>query len=119
MNFQLLERAWGVRRVLLLFKHVFDSIVRLKIEMLNPRWGSSKPIRCIRRGRASGELILCYPHILKSQGLIQGKETKKKVLDAIGAARVEKDENGKVELHGRTYLAWTSAVPGAPLQSGG
>ena len=44
---------------------------------------------------------------------------KKKVLEATGAANIEKNENGELELHGRTYFAWSSAVPGAPLKSGG
>lgn len=54
-------------------------------------------------------------HVL---GLTLGKDTKKKVFEATGAADVEKNENGELELelHGRTYFAWSTAVPGAPLK---
>ena len=51
--------------------------------------------------------------------LTSGKDIRKKVLEATGAADVEKSEIGELELHGRTYFAWTTAVPGAPLKSGG
>lgn len=51
--------------------------------------------------------------------LTSGKDTRKKVLEATGAADIEKSENGELELHGRTYFAWTTAVPGVPLKSGG
>ena len=44
---------------------------------------------------------------------------KKNVLEATGVADAKKSENGSLELHGRTYFAWSSAVPGAPLKSGG
>lgn len=47
------------------------------------------------------------------------KDTRKKVLEAMEAADVKKNENGELELHGRTYFAWTTAVPGMPLKSGG
>lgn len=47
------------------------------------------------------------------------KKTKKKVLEATEAAEVKKNQNGELELHGRTYFAWTTAVPGVPLKSGG
>lgn len=51
--------------------------------------------------------------------LTPGKDAKRKVLEATGAADVGKNENGELELHGRTYFAWSTAVPGAPLKSGG
>lgn len=44
---------------------------------------------------------------------------RKKVLEVTGAADVEKNENGGLELHGRTYFAWSTAIPGAPLKCGG
>ena len=47
------------------------------------------------------------------------KDTRKKVLEATEAAEVKKNETGELELHGRTYFAWTTAVPGVPLKSGG
>lgn len=86
---------------------------------LTPKRGSSKPIRCARRKGASGELMICHPRVLKSRSLLHGKNTKKKVLEAIEAANVQRNENGGLELHGRTYFAWTTAIPGAPLKSGG
>ncbi|KAL9067211.1 MAG: hypothetical protein Q9161_007011 [Pseudevernia consocians] len=82
-------------------------------------WESSKPVRWSRRKRASGELMMGYICVVKSRGSLQGKDTKKKVLEATGAADVEKNENGELELHGRTYSAWSTAIPGAPLKSGG
>ena len=32
---------------------------------------------------------------------------------------VEKNEKGEIALHGRTVAHWTTAIPGAPLKSGG
>ncbi len=43
----------------------------------------------------------------------------KKVLEAMRMADAEKSKDGSLELHGRTYFAWSTAVPGAPLKSGG
>lgn len=44
------------------------------------------------------------------------KDIEKKVLEATRAANVKKTEDGSLELHGRTFFAWSSAIPGAPLQ---
>lgn len=78
-----------------------DLRIRLTRETLTRKWCSSKPVRWSRRKR------------------VQGKDTKKKLLEAAGAADVEKNENGELELHIRTYSAWSTAIPGAPLKSGG
>ena len=43
----------------------------------------------------------------------------KKVVEATRATDADKYKNGSLELHGRTYFAWSTAVPGAPLKSGG
>ena len=96
-----------------------DLRIRLNRETLTPKWCSSKPVRWSRRKRASGELMMGYICVVKSRGSLQGKDTKKKVLEATGAADVEKNESGELELHGRTYSAWSTAIPGAPLKSGG
>lgn len=47
------------------------------------------------------------------------EDTKEKVLEVTGATDIEKNESGDLELHGRTYFAWSTAVPDAPLKSGG
>ena len=51
--------------------------------------------------------------------LTSEKDMEKKVLEATRVADAEEYENGSLELHGRTYFAWSTAVPGAPLRSGG
>lgn len=86
---------------------------------LTPKRGSFKPIRCARRKRASGELMISHPHVLKSRSLLHEKDMKKKVLEAVEAADVQRNENGGLELHRRTYFAWTTATPGAPLKNSG
>ena len=96
-----------------------DSRIRLQGKMLTPKWCSSEPIRCTRRERARSESIICSPYDLKFGGLLHGKDTRKKVLEATRAADVKKNEHGWLELHGRTHFAFTTAIPGAPLKSGG
>jgi len=32
---------------------------------------------------------------------------------------VDKNERGDLALHGQTYFAWTTAIPGGPLKNGG
>ena len=44
------------------------------------------------------------------------KDIETKVLKTTRAADVKSTEDGSLELHGRTFFAWSSAVPGAPLQ---
>lgn len=39
--------------------------------------------------------------------------------DAIDGEGNSVDEQGRVALHGRTILAWTSRIPAGPLESGG
>lgn len=43
----------------------------------------------------------------------------KEVFEAMEGDDAETNENGEVELHGNTFLAWTTAIPGAPLRNGG
>ena len=42
-----------------------------------------------------------------------------KFLEIARTADVKKNKDGSLELHGRTFFAWSTAVPGAPLKSGG
>jgi len=61
-------------------------------------------------------------HTLSQFAVLEGEElanTKTKVLEAMKAADVAKNENGELALHGRTYYTWSTAIPGAPLKSGG
>ncbi|KAF6227315.1 hypothetical protein HO133_008758 [Letharia lupina] len=70
----------------------------------------------------SSDAIWDRYHTLSQFAVLEGQEladTKRRVLEATGAADVGKNENGELELHGRTYFAWSTAVPGAPLKSGG
>ena len=48
--------------------------------------------------------------------LTSRQDMKKKVLEATRAAVVDETENGGLELHGRTYFAWSTAVPGSALE---
>lgn len=47
------------------------------------------------------------------------KSAKREVFNALSGPDVEKNKDGEVALHGETLTAWTSAIPGAPLKSGG
>lgn len=47
------------------------------------------------------------------------KDMKKKVFEATAGPDVETNENGDIAVHGQTFSAWTTAVPGAPLKNGG
>lgn len=70
----------------------------------------------------SPEAIWDRYHTLSQFAVLEGKEledTRKKVLEATRAADVKKNEHGWLELHGRTHFAFTTAIPGAPLKSGG
>lgn len=44
---------------------------------------------------------------------------RKEVFEAMEGDDIETNEKGEVALHGNTFSAWTSAIPGAPLKSGG
>jgi len=43
----------------------------------------------------------------------------KEVFEAMEGDDAKMDESGDIALHGCTFLAWTTAIPGAPLKSGG
>lgn len=62
--------------------------------------------------------VICLIHCFKSR-LTLSKATKREVFDALSGPDVEKRKDGKVALHGQTLAAWTTAIPGAPLKSGG
>jgi len=47
------------------------------------------------------------------------ERVKKTLFDAVNSAGTKTDEQGRVAVHGRTFIAWTSRIPGEPLQSGG
>jgi hypothetical protein len=56
---------------------------------------------------------------LSQIAILEGAEldqVHKKFVQAIDMAEVE---DGKVAVHGRTFFAWTSRIPGEPLRSGG
>ena len=47
------------------------------------------------------------------------KDVKRKVFEAMEGPDVEMNGNGQLALHGYTIWAWTTAVPGGTLKSGG
>lgn len=56
---------------------------------------------------------------LSQVAILEGDEldrVRKKFFEAIDTAE---DKDGKVAVHGRTFFAWSSRVPGEPLRSGG
>ena len=58
---------------------------------------------------------------LSQIAVLEGEElekAKKTFFDAINADDVEVDQDGKVALHGHTFFAWTTRIPGEPLRSG-
>ncbi|KAK4690954.1 hypothetical protein P7C71_g5944, partial [Lecanoromycetidae sp. Uapishka_2] len=62
----------------------------------------------------------CIDAVVAAQkGKSWHKDTKKRVFEAMDGSDVETNENGELALHGQTFFAWTTAVPGAPLKSGG
>ena len=59
---------------------------------------------------------------LSQLAILEGSDlqkVKKTFEDAIDSPETVKDEQGRVAVHGRTYFAWTSRIPGEPLKSGG
>ena len=54
--------------------------------------------------------------VLKGDDLERVKST---FFDALDAADVEVDDQGRVAVHGHTFFAWTTRIPGEPLVSGG
>lgn len=61
-------------------------------------------------------------HSLSQITVLRGeelRETKSKVFEALKGSDVERNEDGKVALHGHTIWAFTTAIPGAPLKEGG
>lgn len=46
-------------------------------------------------------------------------EVEKTFWEAISASDTETDGQGRVAVHGKTYIAWTSSVPDDPLDIGG
>lgn len=57
--------------------------------------------------------------LLDRFSLRHGKDVKRQFDEAIADSDTDKNEHGELPLHGRTYIAWTTAVPGAPLREGG
>ena len=47
------------------------------------------------------------------------QDIKSKVFEAMAGDDAETNDKGEIALHGRTIAAWTTAIPGAPLRSGG
>ena len=59
---------------------------------------------------------------LSQIAILQGEElqkVQKTFWDAIDSKDTGTDDQGRVAVHGRTFLAWTSKIPGEPLRSGG
>ena len=59
---------------------------------------------------------------LSQIAILEGEELEKveeTFWDAINADGTVTDDQGRVAVHGRTFLAWTSKIPGEPLRSGG
>ena len=59
---------------------------------------------------------------LSQIAILEGEElqtVQKTFWDAIDADDTVTDDQGRVAVHGRTFLAWTSKIPGEPLRSGG
>ena len=59
---------------------------------------------------------------LSQFAVLEGEElekVKKKFYDAINSEETVTDNQGRVAVHGRTYFAWTTRIPGEPLKSGG
>lgn len=46
-------------------------------------------------------------------------KVEKTFCEAISAAQTRMDEQGRVAVHGKTVIAWTSSIPDMPLKSGG
>ena len=51
--------------------------------------------------------------------MVPTQTVKRKVFEAMEEDDVEMNEKGEVALHGQTVFYWTTAVPTAPLKSGG
>lgn len=57
---------------------------------------------------------------LSQLAILEGREleqVKKTFSDAIDGPDTVSDDTGRVVLHGRTWLAWTSRIPGEPMKS--
>ena len=66
-------------------------------------------------------LVSSEQGIFPSDGfsLRHGKDVKRQFDEAMAVSDTHKNEHGEFPVHGRTYIAWTTAVPGAPLREGG
>ena len=108
------------------WKTVFDeqnSSNPLTMHFANPLFGLP-----IGEGTVDFETWLSKDEVWKryrtlSQiAILEGEElerVKNEFFDAINAEGTVVDEHGRVAVHGRTLFAWTSRIPGEPLQSGG
>lgn len=47
------------------------------------------------------------------------RQTKKAFDEAVDAADVQTDEQGRVTVHGHTVFVWTTRIPRTPLRNGG
>jgi len=59
---------------------------------------------------------------LSQIAVLSGEElekVKKTLFDALNSEETQTDEQGRVAVHGKTFFAWTSRIPGEPLKSGG
>ena len=59
---------------------------------------------------------------LSQLAILEGEElekVKKTFDDAINSDETVIDDQSRVPVHGKTYLAWTTRIPGEPLKSGG
>ena len=47
------------------------------------------------------------------------QRVEKEFFEALKMDDVERNDEGKVAVHGGTYWVWTSKIPGRPLKEGG
>jgi hypothetical protein len=70
----------------------------------------------------SKDLIWKRLRTLSQFAILEGDELKKReaeFFEAINSGDTPVDKDGNVAIHGRTFFAWTSRIPEAPLKSGG
>ena len=56
---------------------------------------------------------------LSQVAILEGQELDRIQREFSTAIDTAEEKDGKVAVHGRTFFAWTSRIPGEPVRSGG
>lgn len=108
------------------WRQVFDDQLKTNPPSIN----AADPLFSMPLGEGSVpfEILLSKEDVWKRYrtlshiAVLEGEElrqTKKAFDEALDAADVQTDEQGRVAVHGHTVFVWTTRIPGTPLRNGG